>query len=242
VESSQQKAVLRVVRNLAVFNGIVIILLLGYTYTLRMPAAEIIPLVLTAILASIPVALPATFTLAAALGARALAKLNVLPTRLSAVDEAASIDVLCADKTGTLTANELSVTEVRSLSGFDKAHVLGLAALASSDGGQDPVDAAIRAAAAKEKADDLPALVTFIPFDPAKKISEASATDLHGAAIRVVKGAFTAVASLIQSQDSDGKAAEELEQRGLRVLAVAIGPAASMKLARTHRTQRSTQK
>ena len=231
VESSQQKAVLRVVRNLAVFNGIVIILLLGYTYTLRMPAAEIIPLVLTAILASIPVALPATFTLAAALGAKALAKLNVLPTRLSAVDEAASIDVLCADKTGTLTANELSVTEVRSLSGFDKAHILGLAALASSDGGQDPVDAAIRAAAAKEKAAGLPTLVTFTPFDPAKKISEATATDIHGAPIRVVKGAFTAVASLIQSQDSDGKAAEELEQRGLRVLAVAIGPAASMKLA-----------
>jgi H+-transporting ATPase len=231
VESSQQKAVLRVVRNLAVFNGIVISLLLGYTYTLRMPAVEIIPLVLTAILASIPVALPATFTLAAALGAKALAKLNVLPTRLSAVDEAASIDVLCADKTGTLTANELSVTDVRPFSSFDKAHILGLAALASSEGGQDPVDAAIRAAAAKEKAADLPALVTFIPFDPAKKISEASATDLQGATIRVVKGAFAAVASLIRADDVDSKAANELEQRGLRVLAVAIGPAASMKLA-----------
>jgi H+-transporting ATPase len=70
---------------------------------LEMPVADIIPLVLTAILASIPVALPATFTLASALGARALAKLGVLPTRLSAVDEAASMVVLCADKTGTLT-------------------------------------------------------------------------------------------------------------------------------------------
>ena len=73
-----------------------------------MPVGEIIPLVLTAVLASIPVALPATFALAAARGARALAKLGVLPTRLSAVDEAASIDVLCADKTGTLTQNELT--------------------------------------------------------------------------------------------------------------------------------------
>jgi H+-transporting ATPase len=106
-----------------------------------MPISEIIPLVLTAILASIPVALPATFTLAAALGARALAKLDVLPTRLSAVDEAASIDVLCADKTGTLTQNALKVTAVHAMSGFDESHVLGLAALASSDGGQDPVDA-----------------------------------------------------------------------------------------------------
>ena len=141
VESSQQKAVLRVVRNLAMFNGVIIVMLVGYAYALKMPGSEIIPLVLTAVLASIPVALPATFTLAAALGARALAKLGVLPTRLSAVDEAASIDVLCADKTGTLTQNELTVTAVHAMPGFDESHVLGVAALASSDGGQDPVDA-----------------------------------------------------------------------------------------------------
>ena len=151
VESSQQKAVLRVVRNLAMFNGVIIVMLVGYAYALKMPGSEIIPLVLTAVLASIPVALPATFTLAAALGAQALAHLGVLPTRLSAVDEAASIDVLCADKTGTLTQNELTVTAVHAMPGFDESHVLGMAALASSDGGQDPVDAAIRSAAAQDR-------------------------------------------------------------------------------------------
>ena len=114
VVSTQQKAVLRVVRNLAAFNGVVIVLLVAYAWFLKMPLAEIIPLVLTAVLASIPVALPATFTLASALGARALAKLGVLPTRLSAVDEAASMDVLCADKTGTLTQNALTVTTVHA--------------------------------------------------------------------------------------------------------------------------------
>ena len=66
------------------------------------------------------------------------------------MDEAASIDVLCADKTGTLTQNELTVTAVHAMPGFDESHVLGVAALASSDGGQDPVDGAIRAAAAKK--------------------------------------------------------------------------------------------
>ena len=106
-------------------------MLVAYAYRLAMPLAEIIPLVLTAILASIPVALPATFTVAAALGARALAHLGVLPTRLSAVDEAATIDVLCADKTGTLTRNELTVTAVRPAPGFDEAGLLGLAAVAS---------------------------------------------------------------------------------------------------------------
>ena len=177
VESSQQKAVLRVVRNLAIFNGVIIVILVGYAHSLNMPVDEIIPLVLTAVLASIPVALPATFTLAAALGARALAQLGVLPTRLSAVDEAASIDVLCADKTGTLTQNELTVTAVHAMPGFDESHVLGWAALASSDGGQDPVDAAIRAAAAKKVASDLPKLSKFVPFDPATKMSEATAVD-----------------------------------------------------------------
>jgi magnesium-transporting ATPase (P-type) len=92
------KAVLRVVRNLAAFNGVLIVMMVGYAYYLEMPPAEIIPLVRTAVLGSIPVALPATFTLASVLGARALAKLGVLPTRLSAVYEAATMDVLCADK------------------------------------------------------------------------------------------------------------------------------------------------
>src|ERR1700678_1067240 len=137
VVSSQQKAVLRVVRNLATFNGGVIVMLVAYTWFLKMPVAEIIPLVLTAVLASIPAALPATFTLAAALGAKALAKLDVLPTRLSAVDEAGSIDVLCADKTGTLTQNALTVTSVHAMSGFDEAHILALAALARWDGGHE---------------------------------------------------------------------------------------------------------
>ena len=231
VESSQQKAVLRVVRNLAMVNGVIIAILVGYAYFLKMPGSEIIPLVLTGILASIPVALPATFTLAAALGAKALAKLNVLPTRLSAVDEAASIDVLCADKTGTLTQNSLTVTAVHAMTGFDESHVLGVAALASSDGGEDPVDTAIRAAAAKKAVADSPKLIKFTPFDPGTKMSEASATDAGGATVRAVKGAFAVVAALTQPGPDAAKTANDLEAKGFRVLAVAIGPPAALKLA-----------
>jgi H+-transporting ATPase len=232
VESSQQKAVLRVVRNLAMFNGVVITMLVAYAYVLKMPVAEIIPLVLTAVLASIPVALPATFTLAAALGARALAKRGVLPTRLSAVDEAGTTDVLCADKTGTLTQNALTVTSVHAMPGFDEAHVLALAALASSDGGQDPVDGAIRAAAEQKAISDAPKLVKFAPFDPAKKMSEATATDSTGGAQRIVKGAFAVVIGLVQpSPAAVSAAAKELEGKGFRVLAVAAGPQGAMKLA-----------
>jgi H+-transporting ATPase len=231
VVSTQQKAVLRVVRNLAGFNGIVIVLLVAYAWFLKMPLDEIIPLVLTAVLASIPVALPATFTLAAALGARALAKLGVLPTRLSAVDEAASMDVLCADKTGTLTLNALTVTTVHPMLGFDEAHVLALAALASSDGGQDPVDGAIRSAAASKHIADAPRLIKFAAFDPAKKMSEATATDSTGRPQRIVKGACAVIIGLAEPSPTAAAAANELEAKGFRVLAVASGNATEMKLA-----------
>jgi H+-transporting ATPase len=231
VVSSEQKAVLRVVRNLAGFNGVVIVVLVAYAWFLKMPVVEIIPLVLIAVLASIPVALPATFTLAAALGAQALAKLGVLPTRLSAVDEAASMTVLCSDKTGTLTQNTLTVTTVRPLPGFDEAHVLALAALASSDGGGDPVDGAIRAAAASNSVSDAPKLIKFEPFDPTKKMSEATATDSTGSPQRIVKGAFAVVATLAQASPAAVDAAKELEGKGFRVLAVATGPPAAMNLA-----------
>ena len=230
VESTQQKTVVRVVRNLAVFNGAMVVLLVVYAHARKMPVGEIIPLVLTAVLASIPVALPATFTLAAAIGAKALARLGVLPTRLSAVDEAATLDVLCSDKTGTLTRNELEVSAIRPEPGFDEAKVLQMAALASSDGGRDPVDAAIRSIAAKKTSEPLPKITKFVPFDPATKMSEAEAVDSNGGALRAVKGAFAAVIKLADPGPAATAAAQELEGKGFRVLAVAAGAPAAMRL------------
>jgi H+-transporting ATPase len=233
--SSQQQAVFRVVRNLAACNGVIIIMLVAYAHFLRMPTADVIALALTAVLASIPVALPATFTLASAFGARALAKLGVLPTRLSAVDEVASMDVLCSDKTGTLTRNELKVTTTRAMPGFDVAQVLAFAALASSDGGQDPVDAAIRAAAATPVAAApgaaAPQLLKFTAFDPATKMSEATVTGADHVTLRVVKGAFTAITGLVPAPAGATAAANELERQGYRVLALAVGPPTAMRLA-----------
>jgi H+-transporting ATPase len=231
VESSQQKAVLRVVRNLATFNGVLIMMLVGYSYALKLPISEIIPLALTALIGSIPVALPATFTLAGAIGSQALARLGVLPTRLSAVDEAASIDVLCVDKTGTLTENELKVTVVRPMPGFDEAHVLGLAALASSEGGQDFLDAAIRLAAARTDVLNLPKLIKFLPFDSTTKRSEAMLVDSNGISVRIVKGAFSVVLNLTQPVSGASAIANQLEGQGFRVLAVGVGPFSALKLA-----------
>ena len=137
---------------------------------------------------------------------------------------------LCADKTGTLTRNALTVVEVRPMPGFDQAHILTLAALASSDGGQDPVDAAIRAAAKGKDAADGPRLVKFTPFDPATKMSEAAATGVGGVTERVAKGAFAAIVGLAKLSPTAAAAAKELEGKGFRVLAVAAGPPAAMKL------------
>jgi len=231
VVSTEQKAVFRVVFNLAGFNGLVTLGILLYVYEIGMPLSEAISLALISVLASVPVALPATFTLATAIGAQALTKVGVLPTRLSAVDEAASMDVLCMDKTGTLTRNELAVAAVRALPGFDEAHVLALAALASADGGQDPVDAAVRAAASKSTVADLPKLAKFVPFDPATKMSEARAVGGDGVALRIVKGAFDVVHDLSQHAADAESEAQALQKLGHRVLGVAVGHDGAMRLA-----------
>ncbi|HTT01863.1 MAG TPA: HAD-IC family P-type ATPase [Steroidobacteraceae bacterium] len=221
--SSQQRAVLRVVRNLAVFSGSMVALQLLYAMVTHIPGVETIPLVLTAVLAAIPVALPATFTLASALAARALAAEGVLPTRLSAIDEAASVDVLCSDKTGTLTENALTVSAVYAAPGADEQRVLRLALLASADAGTDPLDAAVRAAAVELAPEQQLHRTRFVPFDPVQKMSQASATDMQGQQLLIVKGAVARIAELATIPADIASAVTSFAARGDRVLGVAAG-------------------
>lgn len=223
--SSQQRAVLRVVRNLAAFSGAMVALQIIYGTVSGLPPSELIPLALTAVLAAIPVALPATFTLASALGARALAARGVLPTRLSAIDEAATIDVLCSDKTGTLTQNELTVTTVNAAPGTDQEHVLALAALASATHGMDPVDVAVQAAAARSAGGgERWVLSKFVPFDPSSRVAEAELLDAHGERLVALKGAFATIAARVAVPASAETLARSLAGLGHRVLGVAAGP------------------
>ena len=230
VESTEQKAIFRVVRNLAIFNGGVTLLIIGYAIILHMPFKELAPLVLVAVLASIPVALPFMFTLAGTIGARSLARRGVLPTRLSSLDEAAGVDVLCADKTGTLTLNALAVSQCRPAAGFDEAQVLALAAIASSSAGADSVDAAIRQAAANTNAATELTLLAFEPFDPAQKMSAATARRADGTSVRIVKGAYSVIADLTKDFASLAAPAGELQEAGFRVLAVGIGPEGALQM------------
>jgi H+-transporting ATPase len=116
------------------------------------------------------------------------------------------------------------------LPGFDESHVLTMAALASSDGGQDPVDAAIRSAAAQKASTNQPKLSKFKPFDSATKMSEATAMDSKLGTLRIVKGAFTVVAGIAAPSPTAAAAATELEGKGFRVLAVAAGQPTAMQL------------
>ena len=169
--STEQAAILGAVRSLAVVNGALALLTVSYASLMAWPAADVIRLALTALLASIPVALPATFTLSAAIGAQRMARHGVLLTRLSAAHEAAAMDVLCADKTGTLTRNALEVEGVSPMPGFDRARVMALAVRASSEADQDRIDAAIRRAAGEaDSGEPAERLVRFVPFDPATKM------------------------------------------------------------------------
>ena len=221
----------RVARNLVAFNGLVALGLLACALHFGLSAAAIFALLLTAILASIPVALPATFALAVEIGARFLAANGVLPTRRAAVAEAGSIDVLCCDKTA-LTLDELRIADIRPMPGFQMAHVLAFAALASDEGGQDPVDAAVRAAASKNgRITNMPTLVKFEPFDPATRMSAATLASWPAhRQERVVKGAFAAVSAVAVPHPYAAASAAEVQEKGYRVLAVAAGPLDALQL------------
>ena len=228
----QEHEIVRVVRDLFVLNAGLIIMVFGVAHLRGMTLGYTLPLVLTILLASIPVALPATFTLAAALGSVELSKFGVLVTRLSALHDIASMTVLCCDKTGTLTRNEATASALRPADGFTEEQLLRAAWLASDPAGQDPVDGAmVRAAAARGLAGDGATRVEFKPFDPAAKRAEAAYREADGVH-RYTKGAPAELARLCGAPESTWLPQEqELAARGQRVLGVAAGVEGSMRFA-----------
>ena len=231
VVSTEQKAILGVTRNLAAVNGVAAALIIAYGFAIGLPREDLIRLGLTAVLATVPLALPATFTLSAAVVAQALARRGVLLTRFSAAHEAAAMDVLCADKTGTLTRNEMQVVDAAAMPGFERMRVLALAALASSNSNDDPIDAAVLAAAETAASHASERLARFVPFDPATRTSEAFVVGADGIELRVVKGAFEAISALAQVPSEARGVANELAAQGHRVIAIAVGPIGAQRLA-----------
>jgi H+-transporting ATPase len=227
----QEHEIASVVRNLFVVNAAMVVVVIGYAHYVGMSLEFILPLLLTILLASIPVALPATFTLAAALGSVELSKRGVLITRLSALHDIASMTVLCSDKTGTLTRNQATVSALWPAPGASEEDLLRAAALASDPAGQDPVDGAIiKAAADRGWQDGEMERIDFKPFDPATKRAEAVYRDNEGAR-RFMKGAPAVIANLTGAADTIWQPqAESIVERGRRVLGVAEGTGGQMRL------------
>ncbi|MGC9195465.1 MAG: plasma-membrane proton-efflux P-type ATPase [Syntrophobacteraceae bacterium] len=227
----QEHEITGVAKNLFVVNGAMMAIVAGYAYHAGMLFGHILPLLLTILLASIPVALPATFSFAAALGSVELSRHGVLITRLSALHDIASMTVLCCDKTGTLTRNEATVNALWAAPGFSENELLRAAALASDPAGQDPVDgAAVKAATDRGFRDDELERIEFKPFDPATKRSEAVYRSDSGLR-RYLKGAPAVVAKLTGVAESVWQPQEEaIVTRGQRVLAVAAGDERELRL------------
>ena len=227
----QEHEIVGVVKNLFVANAAMVVVVVGYAHHVGMSLGFILPLLLTILLASIPVALPATFTLAAALGSVELSKRGVLITRLSALHDIASMTVLCSDKTGTLTRNQATVNALWPAPGASEEDLLRSAAFASDPAGQDPVDGAIiKAAADRGWQDGEMERIEFKPFDPASKRAEAVYRDKEGLR-RFMKGAPAVVAKLTGTVDTVWQPqAEIIVERGQRVLGVAEGTAGQMRL------------
>jgi H+-transporting ATPase len=229
--SHLESLIFTVIKYLVALDLLLVVAILVYAVAGGVPLAEVIPFALILLVASVPVALPATYTLASALGSLELAKRGVLVTRLSAVEEAAAMDVLCSDKTGTITKNQLAVATLRAYSPHTEDGLLELAALACDDATQDPIDLAILAAAKRRNVlNHQRQRLQFLPFDPAAKRSEALASDANGV-LRVVKGAPSAVAGLTDGDPFPGADVDALAGRGYRILAVAAGPPARLHVA-----------
>ncbi len=228
----QEHEIGRVVRDLFVLNAGLTVVVFGLAHLQGMTLGQTLPLALTILLASIPVALPATFTLAAAVGSVELSKFGVLVTRLSALHDIASMTVLCSDKTGTLTRNEATASALRPADGFNEEQLLRAAWLASDPAGQDPVDGAmVRAAAARGLAGNGATRVEFKPFDPATKRAQAAYREPAGVRL-YTKGAPAVIAGLCAVPEAAWLPQEqELASRGQRVLGVAAGIEGALRFA-----------
>ena len=225
-----EAVVAKLVRWLFVIVGALLGVVIILSLIRGAPLLEMIPLMLVLLMSAVPVALPVMFTVSMAFGSKELAQRGVLVTRLSAAEDAATMDVLCVDKTGTITMNQLAVTGVIPLEQASESDVLFAGAHASQEANQDPIDHAFLSAANDRHVfDNLPKVtpVSFAPFDAKNRRTEA-VVEQNGQRFRVMKGAVRTVAEAcgLQSPAIEALVARVsgATAKGYRTLAVARGP------------------
>lgn len=216
--------IVTIAKYLGFFDVILAVAVLATTIFRGLPLIGVLPFVLLLLVASVPVAAPMMFTMAASVGSRMLAKNGTLVTRLSAIEDAATMDVLCLDKTGTITENRLTVEKIVPFSPSTEEEALRLAALASDEATQDPIDLAIlNAAHEKNLISPQVSRLKFVPFDPNAKRSEALVRQ-GDEILRIIKGEPSTIAGITRTSSVEiSKTIAQLTAEGSRVLAVAAG-------------------
>jgi H+-transporting ATPase len=216
-----------VVKWLLVMVSILVLVAVAFSLIRGISILDVLPIILVVLLSAIPVALPAMFTVTMALGSMELAKKGVIVTRLSAVEDAATMDVICADKTGTITMNKLTIAKVIPQKGFTEQDTILNGFFASQEANQDPIDMAF-ISLVKQQNIDVGAFSqrSFVPFDPKTRKTEAIVQS-GNAEIRVMKGAVKVVAAACGYSKEAAKSLEdqmlEYAAKGYRTLAVAKG-------------------
>jgi H+-transporting ATPase len=223
--SHLQKAVLKIADYLIVIAIALAILILAVALVRGDQLLVVLQFALVLTIAAVPVAMPAVMSVTMALGARALALKEAIVTKLPAIEEVAGIDVLCSDKTGTLTQNKITPGEPFTLNDFTQEEVLLSGALASRAEDQDPIDLAVLEGIKDEKKLKLYDIVHFLPFDPVNKRTEAQVKDPDQKEFRVSKGAPQVILALDHDAEKIAsqvhQAVSEFASRGFRSLGVA---------------------
>ena len=175
--------------------------------------------------ASIPVALPAVLSVTMAVGALALSKMKAIVTRLESIEEMAGIDILCSDKTGTLTQNKLTLGDPVPFAARTPQELILYGALASKEEDQDPIDLAVLAGIKDAEALQRYTVIHFVPFDPVHKKTESTVKDAQGRTFKATKGAPQVIMELChldaETFGKAQKAVNELAAKGYRTLGVA---------------------
>ncbi len=220
-----QKAVLKIGNYLIIIAValVVIIIMVALFRGDRFMTTLQFALVLT--VAAIPVAMPTVLSVTMAVGARLLARKQAIVTRLVAIEELAGMDVLCSDKTGTLTQNKLTLGDAFCVAGISADDVIVAGALASRAENQDSIDLAVLGGLKNKDALSRFRVTHFQAFDPVHKRTEADVQDAHGGNFKVTKGAPQVILALAADRDAVqmrvNKAIEDFARRGFRSLGVA---------------------
>ena len=225
--TSHQEQIMMAVVKYMMYVSVAALVLVGVDATLvHTDILSILNLALTFLMGAVPVALPAVFAVVLAVGAIELAKKGALVTRLDSIEDAASMDILGLDKTGTITQNKLSVTDPIPFSGFKKEDLALMGSLASREESKDVIDLTVIEYARAVGVDSTGyKQISFTPFDPAIKRSEAI-IEGKGERFKVAKGAPQIIMSMCSRMNEEtraeaNKTVQELSQKGYRTLAVA---------------------